>query len=652
MTTPRRHAVSPAPVHSFLPVSAAEATARGWLPDADTPWDEARHGVDFVLVTGDAYVDHPSFANAVIGRLLEANGYRVALLPQPDWRSAEAFRAFGRPRVAWLVSAGNLDSMLNNYTAHKRPRSDDQYAAGGVGGQRPDYATVVYSQRCREAFRDVPIVAGGVEVSMRRVAHYDYWKDAIRRSMIIDARADLVVYGMGERPLLAVVRRLQQGEAIGAIRDVPGTAYAVGKRDRPHFASAVPDGAAWEEHLPDHVRMLPSYEEVCGDDLDSRKRFARASQVFHREHNPAHAAILVQKHGTQAVVINPPQPPLSTEELDAVFALPYRRLPHPSYGEKRIPAYDMVRFSINVMRGCFGGCTFCAITEHQGKAIQSRSHASVMAEVAAVAKLPGWTGVLSDLGGPTANMYRMTCGDPEVEKRCRRPSCVHPTVCKLLRTDHAPLKALMRDVREAAGVKKVLIASGVRMDLANLDPGYIDELAAHHVGGHLKVAPEHVDGDTLRLMKKPGLDVYVEFERRFRAASAKAGKEQYLVPYFVSSHPGCDTPGAVELAEFLRARNLRPRQVQDFIPTPGTPATCMWWSGIDPHTKQPVMVERKMRRKRAQKALMQYWKPENAPLIREALRDAGREDLIGWGQKALVPPHDGGRARRCARARS
>jgi len=624
-----------APTRRALPMTPAEVTERGWT------------NVDFVLVTGDAYVDHPSFANAVIGRVLEKMGYRVAILAQPDFRDIEPFRAFGPPRLAWLVSAGNLDSMLNHYTAHKRPRSDDQYSPGAESGRRPDYATVVYSQRCREAFRDIPIIAGGVEVSMRRLAHFDYWSEKVKRSMVLDARADLVVYGMGEAPLRAIVTRLAAGEPVSTIRDVPGTAYAVGKRDRPHFVPHdLPDETPWQLSLPPNVIALPSFEELSGDDPDSKMAFARAAHLFHREHNPARAAILVQAHATQTVVVNPPQHPLTTPELDAIFGLPYTRLPHPSYGSATIPAYEMVKFSVNIMRGCFGGCTFCAITEHQGKAIQSRSEGSVLEEVRAMTQLPGFTGVLSDLGGPTANMYRMTCGDPKVEATCRRPSCVHPTICKLLETDHTPVKDLMRRVREVKGVKKVLIASGVRMDLANLDQEYIDELAAHHVGGHLKVAPEHVDADTLYLMKKPGVDVYVDFEQRFAKASEKAGKEQYLVPYFVSSHPGCDMDSAVHLAEFLAARNLRPRQVQDFIPTPGTPATCMWWTGIEPQTMHVVRVERKMRNKRKQKALMQYWMPDNEELVREALAETGRQDLVGWSKQALVKPLGPGAGRR------
>ena len=623
----------------FPPMHRAAAIERGWLPKHEADYDQDKHGVDFVFVSGDAYVDHPSFANAVIVRLLEANGYRVAVLAQPPWRSADAFRVFGSPRIAWLVSAGNLDSMLNNYTAHKRRRSDDQYSPGGEGGLRPDYATVVYAQRCREAAKGVPVIIGGVEASMRRMVHYDYWQDKVRRSMILDSRADLLVYGMGEAPLLNIVERLKSGVPVDEIRDIPGTAYAVGKRGRPHFVPTdLPEEEPWQMHLPEGVKVLPSFEDICGDDPKSKMRFAKAQHIFHKEQTPGCAPVLIQKHGNQTVVVNPPQDPLSTEELDAIFALPYKKVPHSDYQGMRIPAYETVRFSVNVMRGCFGGCTFCAITEHQGKAIQSRSHESVMKEVEELDQIPGYTGVISDLGGPTANMYKMVCSDPEVEKVCRRPSCVHPTICKLLETDHQPIRKLMKDVREAKGVKKVLIASGVRMDLANLDQGYINELAEHHVGGHLKVAPEHVDTDTLRLMKKPGVDVYVEFEERFQKASERANKEQYLVPYFVSSHPGCDGKSAVNLGEFLKARNLRPRQVQDFIPTPGTPATCMWWTGVEPHSMKDVWVEKKMRNKRKQKALMQYWKPENEVLVREALREAGRTDLIGRKANSLAPP--------------
>lgn len=639
-----------APAGAFLPITPEECVARGWLPRAGEALDAHRHGVDFVFVSGDAHVDHPSFANAVIPRLLESRGFRVAILAQPPWRDASAFRVFGKPRVAWLVSAGNLDSMLDNYTAAKKPRSDDTYAPAGQGGLRPDYATVVYAQRCREAHKDVPLLIGGVEASMRRLAHFDYWSDKVRRAIVLDARADVLVYGMGERPLLAVVERLQRGEPIEHIRDVPGTAYAVGRKTLPHFVAA--DGHSddmpwWTRPPPAGVVALPSFEELRGDDPISRRAFAVAQGIFHREQSPDSSPVLYQRHGDFTVVVNPPQQPLSTQELDAIFELPFQKAPHPSYGARAIPAFEMVKASITIMRGCFGGCTFCAITEHQGKRVQSRSEASVLREIADLSRVPGYTGVLSDLGGPTANMYRMRCQSPAAERVCRRPSCVQPSICAHLGTDQAPLTQLMRKARAVPGVKKVLIASGVRMDLAVRDQRYIDELAAHHVGGHLKVAPEHVDETTLALMKKPKADVYFEFAERFGRASQAAGKEQYLVPYFVSSHPGCDVEGAVALAEMLKANHLRPQQVQDFIPTPGTPATCMWWSGFDPATLRPVFVEKSARGKRKQRALLQYWQPDNAPLVREALREAGRADLIGHGSHALVPGWDrveGGRA--------
>ena len=637
------------PQGRFIPMTVVECQERGWLPKKGEAHDEERHGVDFVFVSGDAYVDHPSFSNAVIPRLLEREGYRVAILAQPPFKNCEAFKKFGRPRLAWLVSSGNLDSMLNNYTAAKRIRSDDSYAPNGEGGVRPDYATIIYAQRCREAFKGVPLIAGGVEASMRRMVHFDFWSEKVKRSMVLDARVDLLVYGMGETPLLEVLDRLKRGESIKEIRDVAGTAYFIGKKGVPHFFKSndkTPDDEEvthenWFKHdLPKGAKFLPSFEEIKGSDPESKERFARAQHIFHREQNPWSSPILVQRHGELSVIVNPPQKPMNTPELDSVFDLPYQRVPHPSYGDAKIPAYEMVKFSVNVMRGCFGGCTFCAITEHQGKKIQSRSEESILKEVEKMKELPGFTGVLSDLGGPTANMYRMTCSKPEVEAVCKRPSCVHPTVCKMLKTDHTPIRSVMKKVRESEGVKKVLIASGVRMDLANLDQKYIDDLAAHHVGGHLKVAPEHVDDDTLYLMKKPGVDVYLDFEKRFNKASEKANKEQYLVPYFVSSHPGCELDSAVELATFLKARNQRLRQVQDFIPTPGTPATCMWWSGIEPVSMKPVFVEHKMRNKRKQKALMQHWMPENGPLVREALREAGREDLIGNGPRSLVAPTD------------
>ena len=643
--TPDNTGLSRGDLSPYLPVTRQECVDLGWLPAKGEPFDESNHGVDFVLISGDAYVDHPSFANAVIGRLLEARGHRVAILPQPNWKSVEPFRAFGEPRVAWLVSAGNLDSHLNHYTAHKKPRSDDQYSPAGRAGLRPDGATIVYSQRCREAYKNVPIIAGGVEVSMRRLAHVDYWHERVKRSLILDARIDIAVYGMGEKALVEIIDRLIAGEPVDSIRNVAGTAYSLGKYGRPHFY----DEASWQSETPwwlqetqqqPEVIELPSFDEIRGEDEQSKSRFARAQHIFHREQNPDSAPILMQRHGDHTVVVNRPMKALESEELDALFALPYNKEPHPVYEGQKIPAHETVKFSINIMRGCFGGCTFCAITEHQGRAVSSRSEESILAEVEDLKRLDGYRGVISDLGGPTANMYEMKCSRPEIESRCRRPSCVHPTICKLLETNHGPVKQLMKKVRESDGVRMVHVASGVRMDLANRDQEYIDDLAAHHVGGHLKVAPEHIDKETLRLMKKPGMDTYLEFEDRFQEASERAGKEQYLVPYFVSSHPGCEQDAAVRIAEFLEARRLRPQQVQDFIPTPGTPATCMWWTGIDPTRMKPVFVETKMRNKRKQRAMLQWWKPENAPLVRELLRESGRTDLIGNHEGAIISAGD------------
>jgi len=609
----------------FLPTSMKEARERGW------------EELDVVFVTGDAYVDHSSFAMAVLGRVMESNGLRVGILAQPNWRNPNEWKEFGKPRICFCVSAGNLDSMLNHYTAHKRPRRDDAYSADGKAGLRPDKPTIIYTQRCKQAYADVPVLVGGIEASMRRLAHYDYWSDNVKRSILLDSKADLLVYGNGEKPLMNILRRLQAGEQISSIRDVRGTAYALGAKETAERlgdkALSPKDRArkltgGWEGF--DGALELPAFDLIRSD----TQAFTWCQHDFHREQTPGNARVLIQRHGDQGVVQNPPQHPLTTEEIDSVFSLPFNKVPHPRYGESRIPAYEMVKFSVNVMRGCFGGCTFCAITEHQGRAIQSRSEDSVLREVADLNRVPGFTGVVSDLGGPTANMWMLACGEPEAEKVCRRHSCVHPTICTNLRTDQAPVTTLMQKARQVPGVKKVLIASGVRMDLA--DEKYIQELATHHVGGHLKVAPEHVDPETLARMKKPGVDVFVKFKETFDKASKSAGKEQYLVPYFVSSHPGCDTNGAVRLAEFLKAGNFRPEQVQDFIPTPMTPATCMFLTGIDPVTMKPVYVEKDMQRKKQQKALMQYWRPENQQLVKEALREVGRDDLVGTGKQTLV----------------
>ena len=492
-----------------LPLTRAEMLARGW------------EEVDVVLVSGDAYVDHPSFANGLLARLLEAAGFRVAVLSQPDWRSCDPWREFGRPRLFFGISAGNMDSMINHYTANRKVRNDDAYSPDGQIGRRPDRATLAYCQRSREAFPGVPVVAGGVEASLRRIAHYDYWSDTVRRSILLDAKADLVAFGMGERTILEVARGLAAGKTVKDLRDLRGMAYRLGASEPPPTGP----GPCWADTLE-----LPSYEAVVADPL----AFCDMTRISHLETNPHNARRLVQRHGREAVVVNPPALPLVEREMDEVYGLPFTRRPHPAYGTARIPAFEVVENSVQIMRGCFGGCTFCSITAHEWRIIQSRSKDSIITEIKLLAQQPGFKGTVSDIGGPTANMYQMKCTRPEVEAKCRRLSCVHPTICKLLGTDHGPLKEVMREARSVAGVKRVLVASGVRMDLARKDPEYLQELAAHHVGGHLKVAPEHTDPEVLRLMKKPSADDYVEFDREFKAASRRVGKKQYTVPYFIA----------------------------------------------------------------------------------------------------------------------
>ncbi len=589
-----------------LPMSRAEVEARGW--------DE----VDVVFVTGDAYVDHPSFAMALLGRLLESEGFRVAILSQPNWRSCEPWRAFGRPRLFFAVSAGNMDSMINHYTANRKVRNDDAYSPGGQIGRRPDRATLAYCQRSREAYPGVPVVAGGVEASLRRFAHYDFWSEKVRRSILLDCKADLLVYGMGERGIVEIARRLAAGQSVADLRDLAGVAYRLGAKQPLPTADTI---------------ELPSYEAVASDKL----AFCEATKIIHNETNPYNARRLVQRHDREAVVANPAALPLSQAEMDRVYGLPFTRQPHPSYGGQSVPAFEVVRHSVQIMRGCFGGCTFCSITMHEGRIIQSRSRESVLDEVRQMAAEPGFSGVVSDLGGPTANMYEMKCTRPEVEARCRRLSCVHPTICKLLGTSHGPLIELMRQAREQPGVKKVLIASGIRMDLARRSPEYMRELVRHHVGGHLKVAPEHVDPTVLEKMKKPANDDFLEFDRQFQAESKQAGKRQYLVPYFIASHPGCDLGAMIELALFLNRNGYRPDQVQDFIPSPMDIATCMYYTGLDPFTKQRVYVAQHLRDRKLQRALLQFFKPENYFEVRKALEQAGRQDLIGQECDSLIP---------------
>ena len=585
-------------------MSCAEARTRGW--------DE----IDVVFVTGDAYVDHPSFAMALLGRVLEAEGFRVGIVSQPDWTSAAAWREFGRPRLFFAISAGNMDSMINHYTANRKVRNDDAYSPGGRIGRRPDRATLAYCQRAREAYKGVPVIAGGVEASLRRLAHYDYWSDKVRRSILLDSKADLLVFGMGEEVILEIARRLDAGRPLTDLRSLGGVAYAMGASEQP----------------PEDARVLPSFREVAND----KRAFAEATRIIYEETNPYNAHRLVQWHDRQAVVQNPPAPPSSTEFLDRVYRLPYTRRPHPAYREP-IPAYEMIKDSVTIMRGCFGGCTFCSITAHQGRIVQSRSHQSVLDELRALARDPEFGGVVSDLGGPTANMYHMRCSRPEVEAVCRRQSCVYPTICKLLDADHGPLIQLMKKARKIPGIRKLLVASGVRMDLARRSPEYLRELVGRHVGGRLKVAPEHTDPEVLYRMRKPPIEDFEGFARAFQRESRRVGKRQQLVPYFIASHPGSDVHAMIDLAVFLKRSGYRPDQVQDFIPAPMDVAATMYYTGIDPFTGESVPVARNLRDRKTQRALLQFFKPENYFDVRHALIGAGRHDLIGPGADCLIP---------------
>ena len=595
-----RSRVDPRP----LPMSRREMEERGW--------DE----IDVVLVTGDAYIDHASFAMAILGRVLEGAGFRVGIVSQPDWHDCKDWQRLGRPRLFFAISAGNMDSMINHYTANKKVRNDDAYSPGGRIGCRPDRATLAYCQRARQAYKGVPVIAGGVEASLRRLAHYDYWSDKVRRSILLDSKADLLVYGMGENAVIEIAKRLEQGESVKDLRDMRGVAYAMGASETPPA-----DGLA-----------IPSYEEVVAD----KRAFAIATRMIHNETNPYNARRIIQMHDRQAVVANPPSFPISDAAMDLIYDLPYTRQPHPSYREP-VPAFQTIKDSVTIMRGCFGGCTFCSITAHQGRVIQSRSKASVVAEIERMAKSPGFKGIVSDIGGPTANMYRMRCTRPEVEAVCRRQSCVHPTVCKLLGTDHGPLIELMRAARSVEGVRKVFVASGIRIDLARRSPEYIRELVRHHVGGLLKVAPEHSDERVLDKMRKPPVDDFESFGRIFDRESKKAGKRQHLVPYFIASHPGSDLDAMIDLALFLKRNGYRPDQVQDFIPAPMDVATAMYYTGLDPFTLKPVFVARHLRDRKLQRALMQFFKPENYFEVRKALQQAGRQDLIGDGCDCLIP---------------
>ncbi|GAA4462740.1 YgiQ family radical SAM protein [Novipirellula rosea] len=601
-----------------LPMSMEEARQRGW--------DE----LDIVFVTGDAYIDHPSFAMAILGRTLEAAGFRVGIVSQPDWRSCDPWKTFGRPRLFFGISAGNMDSMINHYTANKKVRNDDAYSPGGKIGLRPDRATLSYCQRAREAYKGVPVIAGGVEASLRRLAHYDYWSDKVKRSILLDSKADLVAFGMGENAIVEIAQRLEAGEDVKALRDMLGVAYVL--------------GASESDAIPEDALTLPSFDEVTRDKV----AFAEATRIIHNETNPYNARRLVQNHGTQTVVCNIPQPPISEAAMDQIYGLPYTRRPHPSYKEP-IPAYEMIKNSVTIMRGCFGGCTFCSITAHQGRIIQSRSKESILGEISKMTKDKSFKGVVSDIGGPTANMYQMNCTKPEVEAVCRRQSCVHPKICKLLGVDHTPVIELMRESRNLPGIKKVLVASGIRMDLARTSPEYLKELTAHHVGGKLKVAPEHVDAGVLNKMRKPKNDDFEHFTDIFKEESQRVGKKQFIVPYFIASHPGSDVRAMIELALFLKRNGYKPDAVQDFIPAPLDIATTMYYTELDPFTKKPVYIAKAMKERKMQRALMQFFKPENYFEVREALRSVGRTDLIGDGCDGLIPskpPQEAIRARR------
>ena len=672
---PHKKGLVPAPL---LPMSRKEMD--------DLEWDCC----DIIIVTGDAYVDHPSFGMAIIGRLLESQGFRVGIISQPDWHSADDFRQLGKPNLFFAVASGNMDSMVNHYTAEKKPRSDDAYTAGATAGKRPDRATTVYTQRAKQAYKGIPVIIGGIEASLRRIAQYDHWSQTIRRSILPDSKADLLIFGNAERAIVEVAHRIAAGEAIKKITDVRGTAFMrqgipadwtvldssqidtdkslLHPQADPYIDTSTKDnqncskkntqaqsskidpnqGAAQVIDFDQRTKglkrentviRLPSFEQVAKD----RYLYAHTSRVFHLETNPGNARALVQRHGERDVWLNPPPIPLSMEEFDSVFELPYTRKPHPVYGKLKIPAYDMIRFSVNIMRGCFGGCTFCSITEHEGRIIQSRSEDSVIREIETIRDIDeDFKGNISDLGGPTANMYRLQCKDTKIEAACRRLSCVYPGICPNLGTDHKPLTKLYRRARKLEGVKRIFIASGLRYDLAVLDPEYIKELVTHHVGGRLKIAPEHTEDDTLSKMMKPGIGAYHQFKKLFDRYSKQAGKEQYLIPYFISSHPGTSDEDMLNLAIWLKDNDFKPDQVQAFIPTPMAIASAMYHTELNPLKKitrssEAVKTPRSGKQRKLHKAFLRYHDPKNWEVLRQALKRMGRSDLIGNEQKCLVP---------------
>jgi uncharacterized radical SAM protein YgiQ len=677
LTSYRKYWAARFGVAPFLPMSRAEMEQLGW------------DSCDVIIVTGDAYVDHPSFGMAIMGRLLEAQGFRVGIIAQPDWQSAEPFMQLGKPNLFFGVTAGNMDSMVNRYTSDKRIRSDDAYTPGGVGGKRPDRSVLVYAQRVREAFRDVPIVIGGIEASLRRIAHFDYWSEKVRRSVLLDAKADLLVYGNAERQIVEIAHRLAGGAHISEITDLRGTAFlrkshdfieidsthvdlpgplnppanpyqeVPGERsgDKPCASNGPqageglspllsPGTSRIHRRLKAHDRersviRMPGFEQVAADPV----LYAHANRILHLEANPGNARALLQRHGDVDLWLNPPPIPLTTRDMDHVYELPYARRPHPSYGNAEIPAYKMIKFSVAIQRGCFGGCTFCSITEHEGRIIQSRSENSVLREIEKVRDtVPGFTGVISDLGGPTANMYRIACKSRDIEKACRKPSCVYPGICPNLDTDHSALIQLYRKARALPGVKKILIASGVRYDLAIESPEYVKELAQHHVGGYLKIAPEAIGEGPLSKMMKPGVGTYYKFKELFDKYSKAAGKEQYLIPYFIAAHPGTTDEDMLELALWLKKNGFRADQVQAFLPAPMATATAMWHTRKNPLRKvtrqsEEVTIPKGLKQRRLHKAFLRYHDPNNWPVLREALRRMGRADLIGNGRHQLVPSY-------------
>ena len=660
-------------VATVLPMSREEMDNLGW------------DSCDIIIVTGDAYVDHPSFGMALIGRLLESQGFRVGIISQPDWQSADAFTVLGKPNLFFGITAGNMDSMVNRYTADRKIRRDDAYTVNAQAGKRPDRSVLVYAQRAREAYKDVPVIIGGIEASLRRIAHYDYWSDKVRRSILPDSKADLLVYGNAERQIVEIAHRLAAGEHVTDIRDIRGTAYMCDGTqggipegwdeidsshiDIPGVVDRKPDPYAMAPGAPDpqaptpdtandpndvvvpfqprkrkldrahSVIRLPAFEQVKKDEV----LYAHASRILHMESNPGNARALVQRHGNRDIWINPPPIPLSTKEMDRIYELPYTRQPHPSYGDAKIPAYEMIRFSITIMRGCFGGCTFCSITEHEGRIIQNRSENSIIREIETIRdSVPGFTGVISDLGGPTANMYRLACKSREIESACRRLSCVFPGICSNLNTNHDPLIKLYKRARELPGIKKVLVASGLRYDLAVQSPEYVKELVTHHVGGYLKIAPEHTQDGVLNKMMKPGIGIYDQFKEMFDRYSKEAGKEQYLIPYFIAAHPGTTDEDMLQLALWLKQHGFRADQVQAFLPSPMATATAMYHSGKNPLRKvtrssETVSIPKGLKVRRLHKAFLRYHDPKNWPMLREALKRMGREDLIGNGKKHLVP---------------